>query len=92
MNLEISHVNNIYKLRGTLNRRNVKTFQKELSDAFEKLNAIILSVEELESIDRYGVNALAQLHNESLAQKKSLSIIGYGCKDLYNYFKAESAA
>jgi len=33
--------------------------------------------------------ALARLHNESITKSKRLSIIGIGCKELYQHFKSE---
>ena len=92
MNLEISHVNNIYKVKGILNRRNATSFQEEFIAILEKLDAIILNIQGLESIDRYGIMALAKLHNNSITHNKSLSIIGCGNNGLYDYFKSEEAA
>ena len=43
-------------------------------------------------MDKYGVNAIAQLHEESLVKNKRFSIIGYGCKELYDHFKTSAAA
>ena len=43
----------------------------------------------VESIDRAGVMALARLHNESITKSKKLSIVGLGCKELYDHFKSE---
>ena len=56
------------------------------------MDSITISIEEVTNMDRFGVNALAALHNEAIAKNKSLSIIGLGCKDLYNHFKSEKAA
>lgn len=92
MNLTITHYNNFFKVTGILNRHSVGIFQKEFQDVFERLNTITISIEGLQSIDKDGVNALAKLHNESIAQKKQLSIIGFGCKDLYEHFKSNDAA
>ncbi|MEZ4793349.1 MAG: hypothetical protein R2783_07780 [Gelidibacter sp.] len=92
MNLEITSYNNQFKIKGVLNRQNVTVFAKEFKDIFEKFNSLTLSIEGLTSIDRYGVNALAQLHNESISRGKSLSIIGMGCDDLYEHFKSEETA
>ncbi len=92
MNIEITSYNNQFKIKGVLNRQNVNVFTNEFKNIFERFNSLILSIEGLTSIDRYGVNALAQLHNESIAQQKSLSIIGMGCDDLYEHFKSEEAA
>ena len=33
--------------------------------------------------------ALARLHNESITKSKRLSIVGFGCKELYQHFKSE---
>ena len=92
MNLTITHYNNFFKVTGILNRQSVSIFQKEFENVFEKLQAVTISIEGLESIDREGVKALAKLHNESLASNKQLSIIGFGCKDLYDHFKSNDAA
>ena len=43
-------------------------------------------------MDRYGVKALTELHNEAIAKNKSMAIIGFGSKDLYNHFKTNVAA
>lgn len=92
MNLQITHYNNHFKIKGVLNRQNVAVFQNEFRDIFDKFNSLTLSIEGIEFIDTYGVNALAQLHNESITKHKNLSIIGLGCDDLYEHFKSESAA
>ncbi|MFL0353850.1 hypothetical protein [Xanthomarina sp. GH4-25] len=92
MNLTITHYNNFFKVTGILNRHSVGIFQKEFQDVFEKLQSVTISIEGLQSIDKDGVNALAKLHNESLTLNKQLSIIGFGCKDLYDHFKSNDAA
>jgi anti-anti-sigma regulatory factor len=92
MNLEISNVNNLYKIKGVLNRRTAKLFQKEFITILEKLDSVILNIQGLESIDRHGIVALAKLHNDFITKDKQLSIIGCGNNDLYDYFRSEEAA
>ncbi|WP_047550235.1 STAS domain-containing protein [Psychroserpens sp. Hel_I_66] len=92
MNLEITGVNNFFKVKGTLDRRNIHLFKKQFKDVFERSNTITISLEHLNNIDRYGVNAIAQLHNEALVKNKRLSIIGFGQNSVYNHFKSETAA
>lgn len=92
MNLEITSYNNQFRIKGVLNRQNVHLFKSKFKNIFDKVNSLTISIEGLTSIDRYGVNALAQLHNESLTKRKSLSIIGMGCDDLYEHFKSEEVA
>ncbi len=92
MTIEITSYNNQFRIRGVLNKQNVNLFKSEFNDIFERFNSLTLSIEGLTSIDRYGVDALAQLHNESISRQKSLSIVGIGCDDLYEHFKSEEAA
>lgn len=92
MDLQITNHDNLFQVTGTLTKFNVHHFKREFSNIFEKQNALTISIENLTSIDRYGVNALAQLHNEALIKGKKLSIIGMGCDDLYEHIKSEETA
>ncbi|WP_104735443.1 STAS domain-containing protein [Hanstruepera ponticola] len=92
MNLKITHYNNFFNVKGILDKHSVQRFQEEINDAFENLQSITISLEGLESIDKYGVMALAKLHNESLSKHKQLSIIGSGCQNLFDHFKTNDAA
>jgi anti-anti-sigma regulatory factor len=89
MDLQITNYNNRFKIKGTLNKLNLKTFNARFANIFEKVDEILLDIEGVESIDRAGVMALARLHNESITKSKRLSIIGIGCKELYQHFKSE---
>lgn len=92
MNLKITHYNNFFNIKGILDKSSVSMFQSEFEYVFERLQSVTISIEDLESIDKYGVMALAKLHNESIAKQKQLSIIGFGCSDLYEHFKSNDAA
>ena len=89
MDLQITNYNNRFQIKGTLNKLNLKTFKNHFDNIFDKLDDIHINIESVESIDRAGVMALARLHNESITKSKKLSIIGCGCKELYQHFKAE---
>jgi len=89
MDLQITNHNNRFQIKGSLNKLNLKTFNAHFSNIFDKLDTILLDIESVESIDRAGVMALARLHNEAITKSKRLSIIGLGCKDLYDHFKSE---
>ena len=92
MDLKITNCNNFFKIKGILNRQNLELFKSEFQNIFERVNSLTISIEDVESMDRYGVNALAELHNEFIARNKSMAIIGFGSKDLYNHFKTSVAA
>lgn len=92
MDLQISNCNNFFKVKGILNKTNVGLFQKEFNNIFDTFNDLTISIKDIESMDKYGVNAIAQIHEEALSKNKRFSIIGYGCKELYDHFKADTAA
>jgi anti-anti-sigma regulatory factor len=92
MDLKITNCNNFFKIKGILNRNNVDVFQNEFKNIFEKVSSLTISIQDIESMDKYGVDAISKLHQEALNKNKRLSIIGYGCKDLYDHFKTNTAA
>ena len=92
MDLKITHSHNFFKLKGILDRNSLDLFQREFSNIFEKVNALTISIEEVEWMDRYGVKAMTSLHNEALMKNKKLSIIGLGCRELYEHFKYQTTA
>jgi anti-anti-sigma regulatory factor len=92
MNLKITHSHNFFKLKGILDKNSISFFQQEFNHIFEKVNNLTVSIEEIEWMDRYGVKAMSDLHNEALAKNKKLSIIGLGCRELYEHFKHKTTA
>ncbi|OUR98376.1 hypothetical protein A9Q86_15120 [Flavobacteriales bacterium 33_180_T64] len=92
MTLEITHANNFFKIKGALDRYNIHVFKKRFRNVFDKTNLITVNIENLTSIDRYGVCAIAQLHNEALVRNKRLSIIGMEQSSLSNNFNSDEAA
>ncbi len=92
MVLEISNCDNCYKIVGHLTKKNLNTFQHTFKNVFEKLEHLTINIEGLRGIDRDGVRAIASLHNEALSQKKKMTIIGLGCKELYQHFESNDAA
>ena len=92
MGLRITSYGNFLKIKGVLNKRNVHLFKNEFFDMFEREKSIIINVESIEHIDRYGIRAILELHKESIKRNKSVSIIGSGPTTLYNKFKSEKAA
>ncbi|MGA1227087.1 MAG: hypothetical protein ACO3VF_07635 [Tamlana sp.] len=92
MDLKITRCNNFFKVKGILNKKSISVFQNEFENIFVRFSNLTISIQDIEGMDKYGVDAIAKLHYEALTKNKRLSIIGYGCKDLYDHFKTETAA
>lgn len=89
MDLQITSYNNRFHIKGTLNKLSLKVFNEHFHNIFDRLDDVFLDIGSIESIDRAGVMALAKLHNESIVKSKRLSIVGLGCKELYDHFKTQ---
>lgn len=92
MDLRITSYNNFFKLKGLLNKSTVSFLNEELEDALYKYKKLTISIEGLDDVDRYGIKALADLHAQSVKKNIQLSIVGYGCKKLFDHFKSCEAA
>lgn len=92
MDLKITNTNNFIKIKGSLNRSTLHIFNEEFRHIFERTSKITVSIEEIISMDHYGISAIAALHDESIAKNKSMAIIGLGSKGLYDHFKSQIAA
>lgn len=92
MILNITGYNNFFKIKGILNKKSVQQFNEALYSVLDLNNEIIISLEDLDTIDHYGLTAIAKLHNEAITKNKRLSIVGCGNNNLLEYFKSEDAA
>jgi ABC-type transporter Mla MlaB component len=92
MVLEICICDNCFRLKGNLTKKHLYIFQKAFKDIFNKVDDLILNIEELNAIDRDGVSAITKLHNLALTENKKLTIIGLGNKELYDHFRTSDAA
>ena len=92
MVLEILNEHDFFKVKGNLTRKSLPLFRDAFRNIFDKLDNVIISIEDLDGIDRYGVNAIAQLHNEAIKRDKKLSIIGLGNKEVFDHFSTNDAA
>ena len=92
MVLEISNCDNCYNIKGNLTKKNLNIFSHTFKNIFDKVDHLTINIEGLNSIDRDGVGAITKLHNKAISNNKKLTIIGLGCKELYQHIKTHSAA
>jgi ABC-type transporter Mla MlaB component len=92
MNLRITNCNNFFKIKGELNKKSLAIFNEEFHDIFNRVSRLTISIEDVNCMDRHGIKALTELHDEAISKNKSMAIIGFGSEDLYNQFKTNVAA
>lgn len=92
MDLKITNYKSFFKISGALTKENMVIFHDEFKAVFERVTDLTVSIEDVESIDAMGIAALTELYNQSKTNNRSMSVIGYGSKDLYAHFKSEVTA
>lgn len=92
MELKINVRNNFYKLNGNLKEEDVLFFKERILEALRSFETLTIDIDNIVSIDSKGVQALKELHYLALENQKTLSIVGLGCKELYDHFSSSEAA
>ncbi len=86
MPLKISKKKNIYYLSGKVITPNIPLLLNYFLKKIERRKNLILNIEEAVEIDKNGLNAIQQLMTLSLSKEINFSIIGGGCKEIYDHF------
>jgi anti-anti-sigma regulatory factor len=86
MPLKISKNKSVYHLKGKVKTPDVASFLTYFSEKIDKKKKITLNIDEAEEIDRNGLNAIQQLMILATSKEKKFSIVGDGCKEIYDHF------
>ena len=86
MPLKISRKKNVYHLRGKVITPNIAALLNYFTRKIDRKKKIILNIEDAVEIDKSGLNAIQQLMTLSLSKQKKFSIVGGGCKEIYDHF------
>lgn len=92
MGLQIIDQKECYQIKGVLNKSNVDTFTTYFKEVIGTSKQVTINIEELDSIDRVGVNALVKLYVQSLEKQSKFFVVGLGSKDLHEHFSSVEAA
>lgn len=90
MDLKITNYKNYFKITGNLTKKNMTVFNKIFEDVFETKQDLTINIEEVNSIDDTGFDAMAELYSLSKTDGRSMSVIGDGNRAVYNYFNSEA--
>lgn len=86
MPLKISKKKSVYHLKGEVVTPNVTLFLNYFIKKIDKKKKITLNIEEANLIDRNGLNAIQKLMTLASSKQKNFSIVGGGCKEIYDHF------
>lgn len=92
MDLKITNYKNFFKIVGALNQENINVFNHTFKDVFDRVKDLTISIEEVETIDSSGIEALKSLYSLSKIGNRSMSVIGNGNRELYKHFEHHTTA
>ncbi len=92
MALQILENNGTVYLKGNINASTAQNLVSHTNHLMNNSKEITIDIDKVTEIDASGVSALKTLFLNALGNKKTFSIVGYGCKDLYTDFNTPTAA
>ena len=84
--LQISKKKSVYHLKGKIVTPNVASLLNYFIKKIDKKKTITLNIQDAVEIDKNGLNALKELMNLATSKEKTFSIVGSGCKEIYDDF------
>lgn len=90
MTLKILKQKNVYYLKGKVNTLNVPKFLNYFTSKINKKEKVTVNIQEAIEIDKNGLNAIQELMTLANSKNKKFSIIGGGCKEIYDHFNQAS--
>lgn len=91
MALQITQTNETYNLKGQINTSSRLYFTNFFKSLLLKERKIIVNIEEVNEIDKQGLQAVFLIIKAAQKINKKLVVIGYGCKDVYDEFNQKIA-
>lgn len=92
MALEIVHLDDAFEFKGTFNESDLEKFRLQFKDIFNQTDRLVINIDCLKGVDRYGVMAFEELYKQSLKSQKQFFITGFGCRDMYDHLKTMKVA
>ena len=92
MALTITEQNGTYLVKGIIDTVTVKQFKNHLEFLLLYTKALTINIDGIQAIDVNGMNVLRDLNIKAQVYNKEFSVIGYGCKEIYDDFQYNIAA
>ena len=92
MALQILECNETFYLKGTLTTTTSNAFIMHFKHVFKNTQDVTINIDKVKEIDKSGLNAIKAIHRNAKKTNKQFSIIGYGCKDIYDEFRYDQVA
>lgn len=92
MALQILEENGTFELHGSLTTATTKSFIMHFEHMINTVKNITINIDNVNTIDATGVEALKMVMTNALRSNHIFSVIGNGCKDIYDEYKSSVTA
>ncbi|MEO9570022.1 MAG: STAS domain-containing protein [Polaribacter sp.] len=84
MSLQISEIKEVFYLNGKINFETTSFFKSYFNSI--KRDRVIININNIKQIDKEGLDVIFDLIKQGNRNNKLFSIVGNGCKEIYDYF------
>ena len=92
MTLKISKKNEIFYLNGRLNSSTLKSFVSYFEYNLSRNKNVTINIDHVIEIDKNGLEAMRNFTKVAVLKQKVFSIVGNGCKEIYDDFRQTNLA
>ena len=92
MTLQILKKNEIFYLKGRLNNSTLKFFNSYFEYNLSRNKNVTINIDDVTEIDKNGLEAMRNFTKVAILKQKAFSIVGNGCKEIYDDFKQTNLA
>ena len=92
MALQITQQNGTFLLKGKLNTTPARSFIIHFEYIMEQQQNVVVNIDGITEIDYDGLEGIKTLTAIALRDHKMFSVIGNGCKDIYQDFNCSQVA
>lgn len=92
MALQILENKGNFYIQGKITCDNVLAMKLHLEYLLDRRKEITIDISQVTEIDFDGVLALTRMYKNSLLTNKVFTIIGTGCKEIYDHFRGQNEA
>ena len=83
MLLTIKENNGIFLVEGVITNATIEQFKNHVEFLMVYTKSLTLNIDNVMAIDKKGVKLIGELFKKAQFHKKEFSIVGYGCKEIY---------
>ncbi len=85
MSLQIAEKKGVFNLNGKINSITSDFFKTYFKFKLKERNNVIVNIDNVNQIDKEGLQTIISLTIEAKDKGKFLTIVGYGCKEIYDH-------